>query len=128
MSSELQPGHEQRAYKRRASDNAKTAASELKLNYKQGIDCVKVFISGEIDIFTTQRLREELYNIADTSKKDLWLECSQLNYIDSTGIGIFVGTLKRVKQYGGNIVVANLKDNIKKLFLITGLDKILTIE
>lgn len=103
-------------------------SSELKVEQEYSGDCVKVYISGEIDAFTSQKLKEELYSIAEAAKKDLRLECSQLNYIDSTGLGIFVGALKRVKQYGGNIYVSNLKDNIRKLFLITGLDRIMIIE
>jgi anti-sigma B factor antagonist len=64
----------------------------------------------------------------ETNKKDLIIDCKELNYIDSTGLGIFVGALKKAKQYEKKITITNLKDNIKKLFIITGLDKIFEVE
>jgi len=91
-------------------------------------DSVRVHLSGEVDIYTSQELKNRLYEIIDTRKADIILECSELNYIDSTGLGIFVGSLKKAKQYGKKISIVNLKDNIKKLFIITGLDKVFIIE
>ncbi len=97
--------------------------TEEKLN-----DFIKVSISGEVDICTSQQLKDRLYNIMDTYKLDLKVDCKNLNYIDSTGLGIFVGTLKKARQYDKKIHMVNLKDSIKKLFLITGLDKLFIIE
>jgi anti-sigma B factor antagonist len=103
-------------------------SSELKINEELAADSVTVNISGEIDIYTAQSLREKLYAIADENKLDLKIDCRELNYIDSTGLGIFVGVLKKTKSYGRNIHLVGLKENIKKLFLITGLDKLFIIE
>ena len=100
---------------------------ELKLVEEVLSDLVKISLKGEIDIFTSNELKEKLYNIVDTNKKDLLIDCKELNYIDSTGLGIFVAALKKAKQYEKKIVILNLKDNIKKLFIITGLDKIFQI-
>lgn len=91
-------------------------------------DSVKVILAGEVDIYTSRELKEKLYKIVDTYKDDLLIDCKDLNYIDSTGLGIFVGALKKTKQFDKKIVLTNLKENIKKLFIITGLDKIFVIE
>jgi anti-sigma B factor antagonist len=91
-------------------------------------DNVKISLIGEVDIYTSQELKELLYKTLDDNQMDLIIECKGLNYIDSTGLGIFVGALKRARQYQKKIVISNLKDNIKKLFIITGLDKIFVIE
>lgn len=101
---------------------------ELKLVEEILNDSVKISLKGEIDICTSNELKEKLYNIIDTNQKDLLIDCKELNYIDSTGLGIFVATLKKAKQYEKKINILNLKDNIKKLFIITGLDKIFQID
>jgi anti-sigma B factor antagonist len=103
-------------------------SSELNVLEEQLKDSVRVSISGEVDIYTSQNLKDRLYGIADSTRMDIRIDCRNLNYIDSTGLGIFVGTLKKVKQYGKDIYIENLKDNIRKLFLITGLDKLFIIE
>lgn len=103
-------------------------SSELNFTEENLSDAVKIYISGEVDIYTSQKLKEKLYDIVDSNKKDLKIDCKELNYIDSTGLGIFVGALKKAKQYGKNIHIINPKENIKKLFTITGLDKLFIIE
>jgi len=88
----------------------------------------KITIEGEVDIYTSSHLKSKLYDIVDTRKTDIKIDCSKLDYIDSTGLGIFAGVLKRVKQYGKNIYLIGLKSSIRKLFTITGLDRVFIIE
>ncbi|MCX7709832.1 MAG: STAS domain-containing protein [Clostridia bacterium] len=99
-------------------------SSELKVREEQSKGVVTISISGEVDIYTSQGLKEKLYQIADTTQLDIKIDCKELNYIDSTGLGIFVGALKRAKQNDKKIYISNLKESIKKLFIITGLDKV----
>ena len=103
-------------------------SSELNFIEEQLADSFKVSLVGEVDIYTSQKLKEKLYSIVDTLNLDLRIDCNELNYIDSTGLGIFVGTLKKAKQNQRKIYIENLKENIKKLFLITGLDKLFILE
>lgn len=103
-------------------------SSELIVREELSEDFVRLFITGEIDIYTAQEFKERLYRAVDSNRKDLKIDCRGLNYIDSTGLGIFVGALKKTRQNGNDIYVENLKDNIKKLFLITGLDKLFIIQ
>lgn len=103
-------------------------SSELKFREEQLLDSVKIYLIGEVDIYTSQKLKERLYAIVDASNFDLRIDCNELNYIDSTGLGIFVGTLKKSKQKDKKIYITNLKESIKKLFLITGLDKLFILE
>jgi anti-sigma B factor antagonist len=103
-------------------------ASELNIseNTVDGIICISLV--GEVDIYTSQNLKHRLYEIVEQNKVDVRINCSELEYIDSTGLGIMVGALKKAKQNGNQIFISNLKDNIKKLFLITGLDKVFVLE
>jgi anti-sigma B factor antagonist len=91
-------------------------------------DIVKIHIKGEIDILSSQELKKKLYDLIDSVEVDIEVDFNELDYIDSTGLGIFIGALKRIKQKNRNIYIINLKDNIKKLFLITGLDKLFILK
>jgi anti-sigma B factor antagonist len=51
-----------------------------------------------------------------------------LEYIDSTGLGILIGALKRLKQEDKDIIISNIRPNVGKLLKITGLDKVFIIE
>ncbi|NSW90001.1 MAG: STAS domain-containing protein [Firmicutes bacterium] len=102
--------------------------SDLIIKEEYSGEVTRVLVSGEADIYTSSKLKDRLYHIVDSRKTDIKIDCSKLNYIDSTGLGVFAGTLKRAKQYGNNIHLIGLKSNIKKLFSITGLDKLFIIE
>jgi len=103
-------------------------SSELNFFEEQLSDSTKLSLVVEVDIYTSAKLKEKLYSIVDNTNMDLRIDCNGLNYIDSTGLGIFVGTLKKAKQNDRRIYIENLKDNIKKPFLITGLDKLFILE
>ncbi|MCX7749423.1 MAG: STAS domain-containing protein [Clostridia bacterium] len=103
-------------------------SSEIRFREESIDGCVKVYVSGEVDIYTSQLLKDKLYQIVDADQGDLKIDCRELNYIDSTGLGIFVGALKKAKQNGKQIIISNLKENIKKLFIITGLNNVFVME
>lgn len=86
-----------------------------------------ICLAGEIDVYSVPDLKDKLYQIIDEEALDIEISCENLTYIDSSGLGILVGALKRVKQNGNNVYISKLKDNIKKLFLITGLDRVFEI-
>ncbi|MDP4182513.1 MAG: STAS domain-containing protein [Bacillota bacterium] len=103
-------------------------SGELTYNEERSGASINIFIAGELDIYSSADFKEKLYRTAESTDVDLRIHCENLKYLDSTGLGIFVGALKRVKQKNKNIFLINLKDSIKKLFVITGLDKVFIIE
>jgi len=88
----------------------------------------EVTLSGEVDVYNAPVLKETLHGLLDEKNTDIIIDCKELKYIDSTGLGVLIGVLKRVKDEDGNITIINLKPYIKKIFTITGLDKIFLIE
>lgn len=103
-------------------------SSELKVLKESVGNDIKIVLSGEIDIYTSQSFKNELNEVIRTCEGNLFIDCKELAYIDSTGLGILVGALKEIRKDNNDIYICNLKDNIKKLFLITGLDKLFKIE
>ena len=73
-------------------------------------------------------MKESLSVINEENIKDVVINMQNLEYIDSTGLGILVGVLKRLKQKEKDIYILNTKPNVKKIFTITGLDKIFKLE
>ena len=85
----------------------------------------KLEVKGEIDVFTAKNLREKIKDIYNKKQKDIILDFKQLNYIDSTGLGVIIGAYGRMKEKNNNLIIINAKQNVLKLLTITGLDKIL---
>ncbi|MCG8540974.1 MAG: STAS domain-containing protein [Clostridia bacterium] len=104
----------------------------MSLNIKKAFENEKnlwdVELIGEVDIYTAGDLKQVLMGLLQEKEADIRLNCKELDYIDSTGLGVLIGILKRLKNIEKQIIIVNPKDNISKLLKITGLDKIFIME
>lgn len=100
----------------------------LDANYDARADKWDVHLYGEVDIYNVDSLKSQLDSIIHKKKTDIVLDCTSLKYIDSTGLGVLVSTLKKVKEAEKKIKIINLKPYIAKIFTLTGLDNIFEIE
>ncbi|MBM7615599.1 STAS domain-containing protein [Alkaliphilus hydrothermalis] len=97
-------------------------------NYDEEQNQWKIDLIGEVDIYTAGQLKEAFIKIIEERKESIKINAEGLEYIDSTGLGVLIGALKRLKQENKDIIIYNVKASIKKLLNITGLDKIFIIE
>lgn len=88
---------------------------------------VSVVVSGELDTYSAPKLRAALGDVYEAAAKTVVVDLSQLDFIDSTGLGILVGLLKRCRPAGGDLVVANPRPRIAKILEISGLTQIFDI-
>jgi anti-sigma B factor antagonist len=89
---------------------------------------VVVKVAGEIDAFTAPQLREELAALADGNRKTITVNLQDVTYLDSTGLGVFVGLFKQMKNNGGELRLTELSDRLQRLFEITGLSHVMQIK
>ena len=87
-----------------------------------------VTLSGEIDIYNSADLKTQITQLLEEHVADVHINCTDLSYIDSTGLGALVGALKNIKSHNKALHLSNVKPNILKLFKITNLDKVFVME
>lgn len=87
-----------------------------------------VDINGELDVAGADKVKSHLNNLIEEQALDVKIDFTNLEYIDSTGLGALIGVLKRLKVNDKDIYVLNARKNVKKIFSITGLDKIFKVE
>lgn len=92
---------------------------------KESILAVKV--NGEIDAYTAPQLREKLFPLSEKEGVKMVVDLSEVNYMDSTGLGVFVGVFKNVRAHNGEFKIVGLSDRLQRLFEITGLADIIDI-
>ena len=88
----------------------------------------EISLEGELDISSADKLKENLHSLLEKSMLDMKINLKELDYIDSTGLGVMIGVLKKLKLNDKQIYISNPKSNVKKIFTITGLDKIFKLE
>ena len=99
---------------------------ELKVDFKKDGELLFVDLQGDLDINSNKEFKEKVNSVQGIKK--IIVNCENLSYIDSTGLGAFISIYKHIKEKGEKLVITGLKPHIKKIFLITDLDKVFEIE
>jgi anti-sigma B factor antagonist len=87
-----------------------------------------VHVRGEVDLYTAPRLREQLEEVIGEGQRQLVVDLTEMDFIDSTGLGVLVGTLKRLRETGGEMSLRNPSRSTHKILEIAGLTELFTIE
>ena len=86
-----------------------------------------VQVTGEIDVYTAPLLREELASLIDAEHRDVVVDLTGVGFMDSTGLGVLVGALKKVRTLGGDLQLVISSEKVLKVFRITALTRVFTI-
>jgi anti-sigma B factor antagonist len=82
-------------------------------------------VSGEVDVATVPRLREQLHGLVAQGRTKIVVDLERVDFLDSTGLGVLVGALKRVRaDEGGVLHLVCTQARIRKVFEVTGLTKV----
>lgn len=90
---------------------------------RTGESCV-IAVSGEVDVYTSPNLKREISEALDDGCTAVIIDLEHIGFIDSSGLGVLVSALRKVKEQGGTMRLVCTRDSILKIFRITGLDKV----
>ena len=100
---------------------------DLSLATRTEGDRTVVEVGGEIDVYTAPKLREQLVDLVAAGNYHLIVDMEKVDFLDSTGLGVLVGGLKRVRAHDGSLHLVCTQERILKIFRITGLTKVFPI-
>jgi anti-sigma B factor antagonist len=84
-------------------------------------------VRGEVDVYTAPRLREKLVELVSEGRYKIVVDLEGVDFLDSTGLGVLVGGLKRFRSHDGDLTLVCTQHRILKVFEITGLTKVFSI-
>jgi len=90
-------------------------------------DISSLIINGEIDASSSIQLDDSLGVVVGSGTKKILVDCSQLNYISSAGLGVFMSYIEDVNSQEIKMVIFGLNEKVKNVFDILGLDQLLII-
>ena len=79
-----------------------------------------VALIGELDTAAAVEVEKELQVLNEHEGKDIIIDCTELEYIASSGLRILLGILKKAKASGSVVTLKNVNDDIKNVFKLTG--------
>lgn len=102
-------------------------AMDLSLDNRAVGTRMVVDVGGEIDVYTAPKLRERLVELINAGHYHLIVDLEAVDFLDSTGLGVLVGALKRVRAQDGSMRLVCTQERLLKIFRITGLAKVFPI-
>jgi anti-anti-sigma factor len=100
----------------------------LEVVVRRGVGRTQVVVAGELDDSTAAILRERLVQVTANLVGDLALDIGLLTFVDSTGLALFVAQHKKLQSMGSQLIIVSPGPMARRLFEITGLTQVLTIE
>lgn len=88
---------------------------------------VVIALAGEVDLYTAPELKHELVRVIDAGARGVVVDMTDTTFIDSTTLGVLISGVKRLRPNGGSVELVVTDRNIRKIFEITGLDRVFAL-
>jgi anti-sigma B factor antagonist len=90
-------------------------------------DVSVVHCGGSLDADSIAAFKKIAYELVDKGATRLVVDCSNLTFVDSMGLGVLISLLRRVRQGNGDVKMASLSDDVKTIFEITRLHRLFEV-
>lgn len=84
-------------------------------------------LSGSLDMYSFPRLETQLASLFQQGQFSVVLDCRELDYIGSAGLGALIGFAKQAREHGGDVRLLNVPDRIYKIIELLGFTKVLQV-
>jgi len=99
---------------------------KLKLTYKGNTLIASVI--GELDHHSSEHIRQKVDSeMIKSTTRNIVFDFSEVTFMDSSGIGVVMGRYRNIKNLNGKLAVANINQQIKRIFDMSGLHKIIPV-
>lgn len=75
---------------------------------------------GRLDTPSAIKAQQDITPLMENANKEITLDCTHLDYISSSGLRLFLALRKETTAKGGKVIIKNINDEIKKVFMMTG--------
>ena len=76
--------------------------------------------NGRLDTPAAVKAQQEIGPLLENADKEIILDCTNLEYISSSGLRLFLTVRKEASVKGGKVIIQNINEEIRKVFMMTG--------
>lgn len=92
----------------------------MKTTIQEQDGSIIAYLSGSLDTAAAPETEKVMNPLNDVEGKDIIIDCTELEYISSAGLRIFLGILQNQEEKGGHVYIQNINDSVRSIFAITG--------
>lgn len=99
----------------------------MEINEERKAGLVILGLSGKLDATTAKTFEEKILAEIDSGDRQFVIDLSQLEYVSSSGLRVFLLAAKRLHSTDGKIVLCSLKEHVRQVFDLAGFSSIFSI-
>ncbi|HOA07281.1 MAG TPA: STAS domain-containing protein [Spirochaetota bacterium] len=93
----------------------------MDINITDSADSTIVVVKGDIEMMTIKDFKDKLLNLGQNSEKDIEIDLSGVDYIDSSGVGVLISLLKLQKKKGRVLKMSNVSEKVLDVLKLSSL-------
>ena len=95
--------------------------------FTAGADCAVLRIAGEVDVYSAPQLRERVIQLLADGVRHVVADLREVDFLDSTGLGALVGSLKRLREQDGSLELVTGQERVMQVLRLTGLVRVFAL-
>jgi anti-sigma B factor antagonist len=96
----------------------------MDIEIKEEADIVNVIVNGDIEMMTIKNFKEKLFEIGHNIDKNIEIDLSHVDYIDSSGVGVLISLLKLQKKKGKNLNIKKVSAKVLNVLKLSSLSDV----
>ncbi|HON79234.1 MAG TPA: STAS domain-containing protein [Spirochaetota bacterium] len=88
---------------------------------------VNVIVNGDIEMMTIKEFKEKLFDLGQNVDKDVELDLSNVDYIDSSGVGVLISLMKLQKKKGKTLKIAKVSSQVMNVLQLSSLSDVFNL-
>lgn len=99
----------------------------MNIEINESDDQVNVIVNGDIEMMTIKEFKEKLFDLGQNVDKDVELDLSNVDYIDSSGVGVLISLMKLQKKKGKNLKIAKVSSQVMNVLQLSSLSDVFNL-
>jgi anti-sigma B factor antagonist len=92
----------------------------MEVNIEKQNEVVTVYLKGRLDTLAAQEVSKQLEDQIEVTSGTIIMDCTEMSYISSSGLRIFLTLRKAAAEKGGKVIVRGISNDIRNVFMMTG--------
>ena len=92
----------------------------MEINIEKQNEIVTVYLNGRLDTLAAQEISKQMESLAEEASGTIIMDCTEMSYISSSGLRIFLTLRKAAAEKGGKVIVRGISNDIRSVFMMTG--------
>ncbi len=99
----------------------------MEISIQNNTDLITVSIAGDIEMMSIKDFKNQLLDIGQNEDKNIELDLSKVNYIDSSGVGVLISLLKLQKNKGKDLKIQKISPKVLNVLKLSSLSDIFNL-